>query len=125
MAEFYEDNREERTGFSIALLFSYLINFVIGLVVAILGLRFILRLFGASASVPFVSWVYNTSSDLMAPFAGIFPTATVSPGFAIDFSALFAMIVYAIIGYLLKLLVDYVVDTLSHTGTRGRHVHTH
>lgn len=123
MAEIYEE-REEQAGFSLALLFSYLINLVIGLVEGILALRVILRLFGASSSVPFVSWVYDTSSELMAPFAGIFPTASVSPGFAIDFSALFAMIVYAIIGYLLKLLVDYVVDAISHSGPR-RHVHTH
>lgn len=127
MADLYNDEERVEPGFSIGLSFSYLVSLVIGIIEAILGLRVILRLFGANPGTGFVQWVYDTSASLMEPFAGIFPTATVTPGFAIDFSAIFAMIVYAVIGYLLKLLFDYVTDALSHGthGHTGRHIHTH
>lgn len=124
MAVYDEEERVE-PGFSIGLLLSYLVSIVFGIIEAILGLRVILRLFGANPGTGFVQWVYDTSASLMAPFAGIFPTATVTPGFAIDFSAIFAMIVYAIIGYLIKMLFDYLVDAASHGTHGGRHVHTH
>lgn len=125
MVDVYDENETVREpGFSVGLLLSYLVSIVIGLIEAILGLRVILRLFGANPGTGFVQWVYDMSAGLMAPFAGIFPTASITSGFAIDFSAIFAMIVYAIIGYLLKLLFDYVIDALGH-GHGGRHIHSH
>lgn len=78
-----------------------LVDFFVGLVLVILGLRILFRLFNASASAGFVNWVYDTSEVVMAPFRGIFPPATLEPGYVLDVSAIFAAIVYAILGYLL------------------------
>lgn len=81
------------------------INFFTGLVAVFLGLRIILRLFGANPEVGFVQWVYSSTNSLMQPFRGIFPTETIARDYVIDFSALFALIVYGLLGMALLSLV--------------------
>lgn len=78
-----------------------LVNFVFTIIGIILGLRIILRFFGANTNTPFVNWIYESSDSLLAPFAGMFPATPIEGGFVIDFSAIFALIVYAFIGYLI------------------------
>lgn len=86
-----------------------IIDFLVGLAEAILGLRVIFRLFDANGANTFVHWIYQTSSTLMDPFRGIFrATATIAPGYVLDINALFAMLVYAIIGYLLAVLLGWI-----------------
>lgn len=82
-----------------------LIDFFVGLAVIILGLRVIFRLFDANGASGFVEWVYDTSGTLLDPFRGIFPNVQVDPGNVLDVSALFAMLMYAIIGYALSWLI--------------------
>ncbi len=81
------------------------INFFVGIAEVFLGLRVVLRLFGANDSNGFVQWVYESSSVLLDPFRGIFPTRELASGSVIDFSALFAMVVYGLLGMLLIYLV--------------------
>ncbi|WP_407270540.1 YggT family protein [Radiobacillus sp. PE A8.2] len=83
----------------------YLINIVIGIAQLILGLRIILKLFGANKTAPFVQWIYETSAPLLYPFEGIFPSAALEGRFVIEFSALFAVIIYSLIGYFLTKLI--------------------
>ncbi len=83
-----------------------LINVFVGAVLAALGLRFVLRLFGANEQATFVSWVYETSAVLLEPFRGIFPTQTFENNVVLELTTLFAMIVYAVIGMLLIAAVD-------------------
>lgn len=78
-----------------------LVNFVFTIIGLLLGLRIILRFFGANANTPFVAWIYESSDSLLAPFAGIFPVTRIDGGFVVDFPAVFALIVYAFIGYLI------------------------
>lgn len=78
-----------------------IINFVFGIVAALIGLRIILRLFGASPAAPFVDWVFDTSQPLIAPFQGMFPSPVIEGQFVIEFSSLFALVIYAFVGYLL------------------------
>lgn len=80
---------------------NYLINIIIGIAQFFLGIRIILKLFGASATAPFVQWIYTTSDSLLYPFEGIFPTTTLDGRFIIEFSALFALIIYTLVGYFL------------------------
>lgn len=79
----------------------FTINLVKSLVETILALRVILKLFGARAGVPFVNWVYKTSAPLLYPFEGMFPSPELEGGFVIEFSALFALIIYSFAGYFL------------------------
>lgn len=81
------------------------INFLFGLIEGLLGLRVILKLFGANVAAPFVNWVYGVTAPLLAPFKGAFPAPALERGFVIEFTALFAMLVYALVAYLLLELV--------------------
>lgn len=85
----------------------WLTDLFVGLVEALLGLRVIFRLFAANPDNTFVHWIYNTSGDVMSPFRGIFPTAHLGHGYTLDISAIFAMIVYAIVGYLFVSLLSW------------------
>lgn len=98
---------------------SGLISFFVGLAEIILGIRVVLRLFSANPSVAFVGWIYETSSSLMAPFRGIFPQAVINRGYVLDFSAIFAMLVYGLVGYLVLSLVATITRPRNYT-TRAR-----
>ena len=87
-----------------------LVNLVLGVAWTLLGLRFILRLFGANPTNGFVDWIYTASGDVLAPFRGIFTTANFD-GFTIDFSALFAMLVYGLIAMLAIYLIELLTPT--------------
>ncbi len=78
---------------------------------AFLGLRFILKLFSANPDSPFVRWVYENTQPLLVPFANVFPTARLGRGYTVEFITLFAIIIYALIGYLILALVDAVTPS--------------
>lgn len=89
----------------IARLLTNFINFFVVIAELFLGLRVLLKLFGADSSNGFVQWVYNSSDVLLDPFRGIFPARELAEGSVIDFSALFAMLVYGLLGMVLIWLV--------------------
>ena len=82
-------------------LFYSLTNVTLGVIEFLLGFRIILKLFGASASAPFVFWIYETTQPLLKPFIGAFPSPHLDGGFLIEFSSFFALIVFSFIGYLI------------------------
>jgi uncharacterized protein YggT (Ycf19 family) len=75
----------------------------------LLGARIFLKLFGASPYAPFVSWIYQTTEPLLAPFVGIFPNPQLT-GFILEFSTLFALIIYALIGYFVTNLISNIIS---------------
>lgn len=83
-----------------------LLNFFLAVVQGFLGLRFLLKLFGANASNGFVNWVYEMSSVLLEPFRGIFPSKVFDNQYVFEFTTLFAMLMYAILGLLLVYLIN-------------------
>jgi len=89
---------------------AWLIRVVVGLAELALAFRVVLRLFAANPTASFVHWVYITSSTLLAPFRGIFPSEVVAHNHVLDFSALFALIVYALLGSFL-LYLAYLLET--------------
>ncbi len=92
-------------------------NTIFGIVEFFIGLRIILKLFGASTSAPFVSWVYETTNPLLRPFLGMFPSPRLEGGFIIEFSALFGLLVYAFIGYLIEQII---LELIYQAGRRER-----
>lgn len=78
---------------------------IISFVELLLALRIILKLLGANMAAPFVAWVYETTKPLLAPFEGMFPSSTLAGGFVIEASALFALLVYAFVGFLLQSVI--------------------
>lgn len=87
---------------------SSLIQLFASLVEIIIGFRIILKLFGASTQAPFVRWVYQTSSPLLTPFSGMFPSPQIDGLFQIEFSAIFALIIYAFAFFLIIEIVNIV-----------------
>jgi len=84
-----------------------------GLAELFLGLRFILKLFGANAGNEFVNWIYETSSAILDPFRGIFPTQVFKSTFVVEFSTLFAIIIYAIIAMLFIYVIELITRPAS------------
>jgi len=98
----------------IARFVSAIINFFTGLVELFLALRFIFRFFAANPHNGFVQWVYSSSGTLLEPFRSIFPTEVVGRNHVVDFTALFAMVVYAIFAALVVWIV-YLLDPTRYT----------
>lgn len=87
-------------------LLTILINGVTSLVNGLIFLRIIMKLFGASTQAPFVDWVYKTTLPLLNPFVGMFPSPVIDGRFVLEFSALFAIIVYSFVSYLAVGIVE-------------------
>lgn len=79
------------------------INFVwyiFGLVAILLGLRMILKLFGANSGNGFVDLIYSVSGALTAPFDNIFRVTASEAGKSVfEPSILVAITVYALIAW--------------------------
>lgn len=104
-----------------------LLNIALGIVSFFLGLRIILRLFGANVSTPIVSWIYNISESLIAPFNGIFPSTTLVPGSVFDIPALIALLAYGVIFYAVIAILNTIFNSMtigSGRVTTDEHVHT-
>lgn len=81
---------------------------LIGIMETFLGVRFFLKILGASQQASFVRWVYATTDSIMEPFIGMFPSPSLGPYFIIELNAIFAMIVYALVGYFIIRVIDFV-----------------
>ncbi|MBW3569270.1 YggT family protein [Candidatus Parcubacteria bacterium] len=95
---------------SLRYILSTLVNIFVGIAAVILGLRVFFRLFSANTGNAFVSWIYDTSDTLMAPFRGIFPPATLEGGIVLDVSAIFAIIMYLVFGAVLLGLISLIPE---------------
>lgn len=94
--------------FSVSGFLVSLIEAFVGIIEIFLGLRLILKLFAANANTPFVAWIYETTRGMLAPFANMFPNPVLDGGIVIEFSTIFAMFAYAILGYLITELILYI-----------------
>lgn len=85
-----------------------LVNIVFFVAEVLLLLRFVLRLFGADSSTPFVSWIMETSQPLLAPFAGMFPTPVLEGGFVLEFTTLFALVIFELARFLITRFIRWI-----------------
>lgn len=97
-----------------------LLNFFTAVVESVLGLRFLLKLFGANDNNGFVDWVYEMSGALLEPFRGIFPSKVFENQYVFEFSTLFAMLMYAIGALLLMWLITAVTPEPTTTVVKKR-----
>ncbi|HAL15983.1 MAG TPA: hypothetical protein DCP32_04285 [Anaerolineaceae bacterium] len=77
-----------------------LIWLLVGLIEGVLGLRFIFKLIGVNAANSFASLLYKVTDLFVAPFASL-TGAPAAGGMVLEVSTLIAMIVYALIGWVL------------------------
>jgi uncharacterized membrane protein YedE/YeeE len=68
-------------------------------ILALLGLRFILALLGANPANAFANFIYSTSHPLVAPFFSLFNYNMRYGISRFEIYTLIAMLVYALIGY--------------------------
>jgi len=83
---------------------SRVITFLFGVIEVFIGVRFALMLLGANAEAGFVRFAYSVSGLFMMPFATIFNTQEVN-GSVFEWSALVAIVVYALIAWGLTALI--------------------
>lgn len=79
--------------------------YVLGVIEALLALRFILKLLAANPSAGFTSFIYTLSYPFVAPFLAVFNTTRVS-GSAFEWTTLLAIFIYWLVAMaILKLFV--------------------
>jgi Ca2+/Na+ antiporter len=110
--------RERRTrvysqsGMSIGVILSRVVMFVFGVIEALILVRFVLLMLGANIQAGFVQWIYQTSGYFMIPFTAMFGTQSVD-GAIIEWSALVAILVYAIIAWLIVTAISALTPSYS------------
>lgn len=82
-----------------------IIYYIEGVIIALLALRFVLRLIGASAASSFVNFIYAITYPFAAPFFGMFQTQWGYGRARLEFETLIAMAAYAVLAYILVGLV--------------------
>ena len=80
------------------------INIAAVIIELLLLFRFTLKFLAANPKTPFVGWIYGITEWLVAPFAKILPNGKLS-GFPIDSATLAAIIVYAVIVFLVLMIL--------------------
>ncbi|HZQ49163.1 MAG TPA: YggT family protein [Candidatus Dormibacteraeota bacterium] len=80
------------------------VGFIVGVADILIAARFLGKLLGASSQSAFVSFIYQVSSPLVAPFKGIFGNAG-SNSNSFETASLVAIVVYAVIGWGLVMLI--------------------
>jgi uncharacterized membrane protein YhdT len=81
---------------------------IIGTMEAFLGVRFLLKILGASQQALFVRWIYSISDSILQPFVGMFPTPSIAPNFVFELNTIFAMLVYIVVGYAMVKFIDFI-----------------
>jgi len=82
--------------------------------IIVLGLRVFLLAFSANATTPFVEFIYRTSADYLEPFRGIFPSKSISETGYLDVAAIFAMIIYLLVGWGFSAFINYIQSKIDH-----------
>jgi YggT family protein len=77
------------------------IYLVVGVVEAVLLIRFVLKALGANAEAGFAQFIYGVTGPLVAPFVGLFGTPQAASGATLELHTLIALVIYALVGWLL------------------------
>jgi hypothetical protein len=83
--------------------------FVVGLIVALIALRFVLLAFGALETNPFASFIYGLSGIFVAPFVGLFGQEPQAGASYFETASLVAMAVYLLVGWIINRVLELVM----------------
>lgn len=90
------------------------VNVILLVITLFLTGRVLFQVLSANPSTPFVSWINNTSAFFMTPFRGMFSPLNLPQGPTIDINALFTIIAYALISFLLIYLIRLATRRFYH-----------
>lgn len=79
---------------------------ILGIIIALIIIRVVLKALAANAGAAFTSFVYGITDPLVAPFQGIFATPTSSRGSVFEFSSIVAIVVYALVAWAIVRLIE-------------------
>jgi YggT family protein len=85
-----------------------LVYLIFGLIEALIVIRFVLKALGANASAGFAQFIYGITNPLVAPFYGLFGNPA-SQGSVLEVHSIVALIVYALLAWLIVRLTWIVV----------------
>ena len=95
---------------------------IFAIIVGAIFVRVLLKVLGANTAVAFTQFMYGVTDPFLAPFRGILPTFA-SGRMILETSALFAILIYGLIGIALARLVAimFMRDvTVAHGSRPGR-----
>jgi hypothetical protein len=78
---------------------------LLGILQAVLALRFVFKLLGVNAANAFATLLYNMTNLFVAPFASLVGAPALG-GMVLEVSTIIAMLVYLLIGWGLERIVD-------------------
>ena len=81
-----------------------LVYLIFGVIDGLLLIRLVLKLLGANPNAGFSSWVYGFTDIFLAPFRGLLPNV-ISGQSIFEMSAVVAILVYALIGWVIARLI--------------------
>jgi hypothetical protein len=98
----------------------------LGILEALLALRFGLKLIGANPDSPIAVFIYGFTSLFLFPFAGL-TGAPAAGGMVLEFSTLIAMLVYGLIGWAIERIIWVIFyrprGPVTQTTTTDQHTH--
>jgi hypothetical protein len=101
----------------------------LGILEALLALRFVLKLIGANPDNPFAVFIYGFTNLFLFPFAGLTGTPAAG-GMVLEISTMIAMVVYALIAWALERIIWVIfyrprgpVVGVTQTTTTDQHTH--
>lgn len=100
---------------------SRVVWFVVGLMAALIAIRFVLLAVGANENAGFAQLIYGLTGWMVAPFAALFGSNLTYPGAAgtgsLEVASLVAIVVYALVGLLVTKIARLMLGTNRTTGT--------
>lgn len=81
-----------------------LIWLLFGILEVSIALRMVLKLIGANPITPIVAFIYGFTNLFLIPFTGMVRSLTAG-NMEVEFSSLFAMLIYALIAWSLEIIV--------------------
>ena len=84
-----------------------LVYLIFGVMIALIGIRFVLLLLGANPNAGFTNFIYDITGPLVAPFEGIFGAPDVESGI-FDPASLVAIVVYSLVAWVIAKLIDII-----------------
>jgi len=100
----HEQGREQRI---VTFKVTQIIWLLLGLLEAVLAMRFVFKLVGVNEANAFATLLYNVTHFFVAPFASL-TGAPAAGGMVLELSTLIAMVVYLLIAWALVKIVDVV-----------------
>ena len=102
-----------------------LVYWVFGLIEGLIVIRLVLKALGANPSAGFAQFIYGISAPLVAPFVNLFSNPTYQNS-VLELSAIVALIVYALLAWLIAKLVWILVgETRSAIRTHSTTLDSH